>query len=325
MLVFVNNARPQYAQNLLNSAALPMGAIHTFRYAMKWVEPSLRLKWEENGLVGRLVWIVFHELASGSRELTPVRRARVVHSEFAGLLGILEVAVDAFSGDGSVAGLVPGFDEAAYWTQPAREQFSVLDVAVLPVRLQADDVHSWQLVAGRLAIRETYRSSSFVFVEGIREIGGNWYPHAKNTYRLSGSNSAEIVIHSLSPSTAVDGGTYELRTDPDVLIVSPTPELRLGFKFNRFAQRLLVVDPSRRSTAILDLEPDHDGVSPTVRLLVETSPTLGGRITAYLLPGASAVIAALAGVLPTEAPLELRLAMVALGSLGLAVATGRRR
>ncbi|MFG6475750.1 hypothetical protein ACFXP7_05120 [Microbacterium sp. P06] len=325
MLIFVNNSRPEYSRNLLNSTALPMGGIHTFRFARKWIDPSIHAALAQNTLVSRPIWIAFHEVDATPDQSIPVRSGTVVRTEFSGLLAIIEISVGSFAANRDIRDISNSFDVEAHRRTPYRSRYSIYGNTVQPSGTSDDNVRDWQATAERLAQLGTYRKSSMVYVEGVRKIGADWYPSESDGYRISGTTPIEVVINSLSPSTADPGGAYILQTDPEIIRVIPTPTFQLGFKFNRFTPRVVVVDPSRARLGVLDIEPAGSTLAPEVRLLMRIEPSKLRRFTLYVLPGASALIAALAGVLPAESPLWLRLSMVGIGSVGLAISAGHRR
>lgn len=322
MLVFVNDSRPEYAQNLLDATALPVGATHTFRFARKWIEPELHEGWERNSLAGSSLWIVFHTTESADAEFIPVRSAAVIRTEFSGQLGILEVSVGSFAGEQTIETLAPGGGRAAV---PYRSRHAIVDSVVTVLPDDADDVSAWQATAGRLTGVPAFRNGSLIYVRGVREIGHDWYRLGPSGYRVGGGRSIELVINSLSPSSAGPRGAYLVSTETGVVRISPTQRFELGYKFDLFAPRLVIIDESRPDAAVIDIQPTEDARGPRVRLILDIAPSRMRQFVTYVLPGASAVIAATAGVLPSDAPMWARLAMVAIGSAGLAVSAGLRR
>ncbi|MEU7810473.1 hypothetical protein AB0B18_28795 [Micromonospora chalcea] len=327
ILMYVTDARPDYALNLLATTAYPRGFVNSYRYASKWVEPKLWSRWGSDGLVGETVLVCFLE---GNKPglldavAVPVRFGRVVGSETFGQFGVLEVALEAFAGARMIDELIEGRSERGIVAAGPPVGFFVSDVVMAAGVDQANDRAGWQGAVAMLSKMKTFAEASFLYVEGLSmgASGHDRYPTPRG-YELASGRLYELSIHVIVPA-GVDGhAVYRLHVDGDVVKLAEPPELRFGHRFSAHRIPIYIASAPLRHGGYIRIAPDPTVIGPEVKVPVHVRDGLLRRSAPIAAAATPAGLAATAGVLPDSAPIWLKIGMVVIGSTGLALATKR--
>ncbi len=326
--MYITDARDQHIRNVLTSSALPIGSHNRYRYDRRWIEPHLWQRWERDDLTGDRVLISYLQGNTGNLEdaqAVPVRYGRVVRSEVKGSFGVLDVALEDFT-----KAIVPPELKAAADSdlmtidQPRNGRFVIDHEVGRPD--DARDVAGWQSTVSALGRMDTFRDSSFIFVEQLSQPTGG-RPIEVNPdghFELQPKTLIELSMHVLMPRDRAPMHTYSVMTDSSLLRSAQPAQLHFGHRFS--TERLLIQTPDKpqRALTYIYILPEPGTRGPEVRLLVDLREPASRRALAFAVPGSAAAVAASAGVLPAETPLWLRFVMVAAGSAGLAAASARR-
>lgn len=325
IVMYITDARDQHIRNVLTTSAVPVGSHNRYRYDKRWIDPQLWHRWEEDDLIGDRVLVSYLQGNSGKLEnarAVPVRYGRVISSEVKGSFGVLDVALDDFS-----KAIVPPElreeNDVMTIVQPRNGRF-VIQHEVSPPD-EARDVAGWQATVSTFGYLDTFRDSSFIFVEHLSQPTGKTIDvNADGHFGLRPKSLVELSLHVLMPRDRAPMHTYNVVTDTSLLRSAQPTQLHFGHRFS--TERLLIQTPDRpqRALTYIYILPEPGTRGPEVRLLVDLREPAGRRALAFGVPGSAAAVAASAGVLPAETPLWLRFVMVAAGSAGLAAASARR-
>ncbi|MGC4943003.1 hypothetical protein [Kribbella sp. DT2] len=328
IVMYITDARDQHIRNVLTTSAMPMGSHNRYRYDRRWIDSQLWQRWDRDGLVGDRVLVSYLEGNTGNLENArafPVRYGRVIRSEVKGSFGVLDVALEDFT-KAVIPPELRADSEAGVMSidQPRNGRFVVEHEVGDPE--EARDVAAWQATVSALGRMDTYRDSSFIFVEQLgRAADGK--PIAVNSeshFDLQPKSLIELSLHVLMPRDRAPLHTYSVLTDTSLLRSAQPAQLHFGHRFSTERLLLQTPDKAQRALTYIYILPEPGTRGPEVRLLVDLREPASRRALAFGVPGSAAAVAASAGVLPAETPLWLRFVMVAAGSAGLAAASARR-
>lgn len=330
IIIYVTDARPQYPPSILVTAAMPVGAKNQYRYAIKWLTPSLLDDWKANLLNNTDVLICYLEGNSGTLDNArafPVRFGKVNRTDIHGSYATIEVILGDFCSIRSLYELthLSGSDNIV--SPGPREKKFVVDISVQrrPGN-NHDTITTWQAITEELAGTAAFANASFTFFEGaFQEASSEQALRPKEgVLELAPNSSYEFVFHVLAPSLEARTHSYTLHVEDSIIHMVDSNDLRLKYKFTTFRLLVRTVHTLRPEDTTLKLSLETVGVGSEFSLRLRVTPTGLSQVRALAFPSISAATAASAGVLPSHTPIWIRISMVTAGSIGLAVSSRRK-
>ncbi len=323
--VYITDARDEYARTMFEKIGLPPGASVKLRYSAKWIEPKLRQELDANKLPGRIALLCFMNGNRGDLQdakAVACRYARILKSEKIASFVNIDCQVLGFPHTAAPKELFASADSHGLTSPGPREGLFIVNAEQLhqePLDRAGPD--RWGNVAEELSKCSFFRTASFVYWERLSNSRGREIACQNGIYKINATSAFTARIHTLAITKESRLHQYEIRVDGTLLEVISDPEISVAFGREFFDLRFTTLSTDRTRLTRIRLAPGtgENGSFFVVPLEIITRKVgLMIRRSAIAISGAAA---ATAGVLPSAAPIGVRIGLIVLGSIGLGLST----
>jgi hypothetical protein len=306
LYLFSSNAQPQYAQDILNVLAAPLGHVLTFRYWSKWVDDATRERWSQ--LAGEDVLVHF-SLQQRAQFFTPVifpvRHARVISTDIEGEIHIVNFAVGSYVGlrkpvtegeyprapDAYRAHLLNADIPVPYKSSASWREHSILeDPALHELLLRSggteptapSELAAFEATTEYLIRTETFANARFLMVRPPRDESNVALSPDKDThvYNLTAGENYSLPVVQSQPHTVDATAILNVITDGSVVQLIGSGQLTISSSYDRQTVRLFAssADSYRVRHSTIALRPSDGMYAAQLDLPVEVRPSTGRTI-----------------------------------------------
>jgi hypothetical protein len=323
IVIYITDAREAYARTVFQELGLPAGARVKVRYTKTWIQPPLRDGLHANGLIGRTVLICYMD---GNRsnlnaaKAVACRYAQITESERVSDFVSIECVLRGFPSSTRLSDLFATADAAGLLSPGPRSGFFVVNADISSEeRLTDAGPDRWELVVQRMTECSFFKTASFLYCESLTNRQGQRITCQDGAFRFKASTTVRARIHTFAITNESRLHHYELRVDDSAIETIDGSAISLTFGREVFDVRLLALpsDRTRPSRIIVEPGPGENGSSFTISIYIARR-----RLAAAMQRLAIAVsgaAAATAGILPSTVPIGARIALLVIGSMGLAL------
>lgn len=323
LYLFSSNAQPQYAQDILNALAAPIGHILTYRYSHEFVDAATRTRWGD--LVGENVLVHFSLQQPAhyfDAVLFPVRRGTVTAVQHQG--GVFMVSFAAgdyvafhepqshehyyehpreYRTELSKAGVKSPYVASATWSDHdmvAQEPSCLDQTGLYPPRDTTNSI-LFQRIVQYLGRTETYSEARFYFAGPLVDVdskaevslAGNHYAlQPGKLYQLQLFQSQLKDVHSEATlNVVVDGTVLKTVGDAQVKISSP-------YDIAAIEIATTPTDDNKPRTAVIAIVPDVGVLAPRLSLPVAVKKSGTEAFVSIASTGLGLALLGLATLLP---------------------------
>jgi hypothetical protein len=321
IVVYITDAREEYARTVFQELGLPAGARVNLRYSHTWIQPPLRDRLYANGLVGRDVLICYMDGNHGdlsSAKAVACRYGQLTRSERVSDFVSMECALRGFPSSAKVSDLFATADSAGLVSPGPRSGFFVVD-ANIPhdERLVDTGPDRWGPVVERMTECTFFETASFLYFENFTRARGQTIACESGAFRFKAGAMIRARIHTFAITNESRLHHYELRTDDSAVEAIDGSVIPLTFGREVFDVRLLTLPTERSRPSRIIVEPGAGENGSVFTISIDIAARRLAATARRLAIAASGAAAATAGILPSTVPLAARIALVVIGSVGL--------
>lgn len=342
LYLFSSNAQPQYAQDVLNVLAAPIGHRMTFRYDSKYVDDAARDAWTKQELANETV--VVHFVLQQAHEyftpiLFPVCTGTVVDTLREGDIYLVEFTV------GDVLSLTAPESNSRKEMYPARtaayrqalEEYGLplpydkyairSDRNVLTDRntgvVRAQNAQSvpevFRLTTNYLSRTETFASARFGYVLRLNHGQEILAIDAKShSYRLTAGEEYELEFLQAQPGQITTSTVMNVVLDGTALQPIGPTQLSIGSPYDVKSVRMVAMTmTSGVKYTTIGLRPGDGVQGPVLDIPVEIHPSVGQNVKVGLGTSVPLVFIGLSSVL-TDISTVWKVLIVAVGAVSAA-------
>ena len=259
--------RPRYRRDIVRTLAMPAGSWIQFRYAVKWIAPTIASQLDDRNqrkkLRGTRILIAYVDQAdlSADPEIVPCRYAKLVDVVRLGHTSSLQLELGAFAHAEDLAQVnealrakaadhlprrVAGEVEGCYWVEMDDQVAGLTD---------SRDPRGVDLVVGQLAPRSDFREDRFFYtVADLVDLGNDKVVVAKdNLCKLRPSRTYDLEIYHYHPTVGDPDSFLSVTTSADSVSFAMTPEIVLDSKYDLKRVRLRTAPPAAPDQGVMTL------------------------------------------------------------------------
>jgi hypothetical protein len=342
LLLFSSDARPQYAQDILNILGFPTGCTYTFRYRREYVSQVAQGAWSDlpnrKDLTALILFSLQQDAHYHDAVFVPIRRARVVATRKEGDIHLVKFALEALvslnappNEDGALVwstrvkefrrrfgdGLPQTEQDCPYAASASLVSDSSLD-DVLDTAL-TDQATCFMRTVEYLGRTAAFHNANFVRFESLYHAAEAVPINAndKGEFLLEGGKSYELRLMHFQPRQVATPTTYRVGADDDLVEVIGRAGFDIASEYDMPAIPFHTKDVTQKSSTILNVNPQQQGIQGSE---IAIPITLGVSKSLKQAVGGTAAIAAsgFIGLVPnTNVTTPLKFAVVLVAAAGL--------
>jgi hypothetical protein len=242
-LCLSSGSRPRYRRDIARALSLPTGMRIQFRYARKWIDPSILSQIDERKqrkkLRGASCLIAYVDQAPGSGdvEIVPCRFAKLVDAVTLGQTVTLQLAVAEFAFAADLASVNDALRSQAGGSLPHRVDGDVeglywFELSKLPELTSSSEFGAWENIIEEIAVRPDFIAERFFYaVQGLVDVSTDkpLRPAKHYAYNLRSNRDYDLRMYHFHPTegnpdamlgATVSGVPVSFTVTPEVLLDS---------------------------------------------------------------------------------------------------------
>ena len=321
IVIYITDAREEYARTVFQELGLPAGARVRLRYSEVWIQPPLRSGLNSNHLVGRDALICYMDGNRGNLEnakAVACRYAQITKSEQVTDFVSIECDLRGFPSSPRLPDLFAAADNSGILSPGPRSGFFVVNADISSEeQLMNTGPDRWGLVARRMTECSFFATASFLYCENLTNLHGQRVACQDGTFRFKVNEKVCARIHTFAVTNESRLHHYEIQVDDNCIETIDESVIMLTSGREVFDVRLIAIPGGRPRPSLIRVTsgPGENGSFFTISIYV-TSRRLAAAIQRLAI-SVSGAAAATAGILPSTVPLGIRIALIVAGSLAL--------
>jgi hypothetical protein len=321
IVVYITDARDEYARTIFDKVGLPPGCTVKLRYAEKWIQPALRESLASNSFTGRDVLVCYLNGNKGdlsAARAVACRYGQIFKSECIADFASIECKLLGFPSSPDLPDLFASADARGVLSPgPGSGFFLASADAPGEESLMDASPSRWGKVVSKLADCSFFRSASFLYCEGLTNSHGQKLSCEAGSFRIRANSIIRARIHTSAVSNESRLHHYEIRADDRAIEILDTNNISLAYGNEFFDVPIIVLPTDRSHPTIVRIEvgAGEQGASLAIPFNIQHRKiAIAAQRSAIAVSGAAA---ATAGVLPATVPLWGKVVLLAAGSIGL--------
>lgn len=321
IVIYITDAREEYARTAFQELGLPAGARVKLRYSEVWIQPPLRSGLKSNRLVGHDVLICYMDGNRGNLEnakAVACRYAQITESEQVADFVSMECELRGFPSSPKLPDLFAATDSSGILSPGPRSGSFVVNADISSEEMLTDTgPDRWGVVAGLMTECSFFAAASFLYCESLTKFHGQRVPCQNGTFRFKANEMIRARIHTFAITNESRLHNYKIQVDDSSIETIDDPVISLTFGREVFDVRLLAISSSRPRPSQIRVEPGPGENGSFFTISIHVTPRRLAATIRRLAISVSGAAAATAGILPSTIPLGVRIALIVVGSLGL--------
>ncbi len=321
IVIYITDARESYARTVFQEVGLPAGARVKLRYSENWIQPPLRDPLNSNQLTGRDVLICYMDGNRGDlsgAKAVACRYGQITESEQISDFVSIECVLHGFPSSPRLSDLFPAADPVGLLGPGPKSRLFVVNADISnDERLTDSSPSRWEAVVRRMNECSFFRTASFLYCESLTNQRGQRLACQGGAFRLRAGAIIRARIHTYAVSNESRLHHYELRVDDSAVDTIDGSAISLTYGREVFDVRLHALPINRRRPSRIRVEPGPGENASFFTISVNITPSRIAPTLQRVAIALSGGAAATAGILPSSVPIGVRVALLAVGSIGL--------
>lgn len=271
-LCLSSGSRPRYRRDIARALSLPTGTRIQFRYARKWIDPSILAQIDDGKrrkkLRGASCLVAYVDQASDDIEIVPCRLAKLVDAVALGQTVTLQLAVAEFALAPELAPLNDALRSQAGRSVPHRVDGDVeglywFELSQLPELVSSSEFGTWENIVEQIAVRPDFVTERFFYaVQGFVDVSSDKQlrPTKHYTYSVRPSRDYDLRIYHFHPTEGNPDAMLGAMVSGVPVSFTVTPEVLLDSRYDINLFRFRTGSPVTGERGVLTVRRRQRGV-----------------------------------------------------------------
>jgi hypothetical protein len=271
-LCLSSGSRPRYRRDIARALALPTGTRIQFRYARKWIDPSILGQIDDRKrrkkLRGASCLVAYVDQASDDIEIVPCRLAKLVDAVALGQTVTLQLAVAEFAFAADLASLNDALRSQAGGSLPHRVDGDVeglywFELRQLPELISSSEFGTWENIIEQIAVRPDFVTERFFYaVQGLVDVSSDKQlrPAKHYAYNVRPSHDYDLRMYHFHPTEGNPDAILGATVSGVPVSFTVTPEVLLDSRYDINLFRFRTGSPVTGERGVLTVRRRQRGV-----------------------------------------------------------------